>query len=107
MTVAPEFPVDLPDVPEERHHALGWTASIFAIASLSLALTNAVSIDSWGAELPPSPGVARVVAEADQWKAMTDRAGFGTARSSLHRLWKHMEAARWPGQQNAPDSAVA
>jgi hypothetical protein len=102
--VPQQFPVDLPEASAEPDHAFGWTAIIFCIATLSLGLTNAASIDSWGAELPPSPLVARFVDGADRWRVTTDRAGLGAARATMHRIWKQLERARWPGQQSAdPD----
>lgn len=99
MPAAQQFPVDLPGRLIGQEHALGWTGTILAIATLSLAVTNAVSIDSWSADLPPSAGVARIVDNADRWRAAMDRAGLGTPRATLHRAWKHLEEARWPGQQ--------
>jgi hypothetical protein len=104
VSVPEQFPVDLPDAPAEPDHAFGWTAIILCIATLSLGLTNAASIDSWGADLPPSPLVARFVDSADRWRETTDRAGLGAARAAMHLVWKKMEKARWPGQRSAgPD----
>ena len=99
MPVAPEFPVDLPDDPIDRAPALGWTAITLGIATLSLALTNAFSIESWGADLPPSAAVARVVDEAGRWRAATDRLGLGTPRASMRRIWTQTEEARWPDRR--------
>jgi len=100
-----EFPVDLPDAATEQRPALGWTAAILAAATLLLAVANAASIDSWGADLPPGPGVARIVDAAGRWRATTDRAGLGAPRARMHRLWKQMEAARWPGRASAGAAA--
>lgn len=91
-----EFPVDLPG-PSGQEHALRWTAITIAVATLSLALTNANSITSWGAEQTPGPRVAQLLDRADRWRETTDRAGLGTARAAMHRLWKKMEEAEWPG----------
>ena len=99
MPVAPEFPVDLPEDPIDRAPALGWTAITLGIATLSLGLTNAFSIESWSADLPPSAGVARVVDEAGRWRAATDRLGLGTPRASMRRIWTQTEAARWRHQR--------
>jgi hypothetical protein len=96
MTVMSEFPVDLPG-PSGHEHALRWTAITIAVATLSLALTNANSITSWGAEQTPGPRVAELLDRADRWRETTDRAGLGTARATMHRLWKRMEGAHWPG----------
>jgi hypothetical protein len=104
VSVSQQFPVDLPEAPAEPAHAFGWTAIILCIATLSLGLTNAASIDSWGADLPPSPLVAQFVDGADRWRETTDRAGLGAARATMHRLWKRLERARWPGRPSAdPD----
>jgi len=94
----PEFPVDLPG-PVGREHALRWTATIVAVATLLLALTNASAIASWGAEQTPGPRVAQLLDHADRWREATDQAGLGSARATLHRLWKKMEEARWPGDR--------
>ena len=99
MSAAQEFPVDLPDDPTDRAPALGWTAITLGVATLSLALTNAFSIESWGADLPPSPTVARVMDEAGRWRAATDRLGLGTPRATMRRIWTQTEAARWSGQR--------
>ncbi|MEO6216797.1 MAG: hypothetical protein ABIO86_12255 [Sphingomonas sp.] len=99
MSAAPEFPVDLPDDPIDREPALGWTALTLGIATLSLALTNAFSIESWGADLPPSATVARVVDEAGRWRSATDRLRLGTPRASMRRIWTQTEAARWPDRR--------
>ena len=96
MTATPEFPVDLPG-PAGQEHALRWTAVTIGVATLSLALTNATSITSWGAEQTPGPRVAQLLDRADHWREITDRAGLGTARTTMHRLWKKMEEAHWPG----------
>ena len=98
MSAAQQFPVDLPGRLIGQENALGWTGIVLGIATLSLALTNAVSIESWGADLPPSPGVARIVDDAGRWRAVTENAGLSAPRATLHRGWKHLEEARWPGQ---------
>ncbi|GAA0310601.1 hypothetical protein GCM10009087_20800 [Sphingomonas oligophenolica] len=98
MSAAQEFPVDLPGGPVGQDHGLRWTLMVLGVATASLALTNAVSIESWGADLPPSPGVARVVDDAGRWRATTDSAGLSAPRETLHRAWKRLEEARWPGQ---------
>ena len=103
MSRPPEFPVDLPG-PLGEAHALRWTAIAIGVATLSLALTNANSITSWGAEQAPGPRVAQLLDRADRWRETTDRAGLGSARATMHRLWKKMEEARWPGQ-HARDQA--
>lgn len=99
MSAAQEFPVDLPGASGDREPALGWTAITLGIATLSLALTNAFSIESWGADLPPSAAIARVVDEAGRWRAATDRLGLGTPRATMRRIWTQTEEARWPDQR--------
>jgi hypothetical protein len=99
MSAVQEFPVDLPGDPIDRAPALMWTAITLGIATLSLALTNAFSIESWGADLPPSAAVARVVDEAGYWRATTDRLGFGAPRATMRRIWTQTEQARWPGRR--------
>ena len=99
MSAAPSFPVDLPDGPLGQDSALRWTSVVIGVAALSLALTNATSIYSWGADLTPGPRVAHLVDRFDRWRLTTDRAGLGSPRATLHRLWKRLEGARWPGDQ--------
>ncbi|MEO7691340.1 MAG: hypothetical protein ABIS51_18795 [Sphingomonas sp.] len=105
MAVAPEFPVDLPDDPIDREPALGWTAIALGIATLSLGLTNAFSIESWGADLPPSATVARLMDETGHWRARMDRIGLGAPRETMHHGWKRLEEARWPDRQGAASAA--
>jgi hypothetical protein len=104
MSVLSSFPVDLPGGPGEHEHALRWAAIAIGVASVSLALTNAVSIYSWGTDLAPDPRVAQLVDRADRWRAATDGAGLGSPRATMHRMWRKIEAARWPEQR--PDRAV-
>jgi len=103
MTAVPEFPVDLPG-PAGQEHALRWTIITIAVATLTLAMTNANAITSWGAEQTPGPRVAQLLDQADRWRETTDRAGLGSARATMHRLWKKMEDAHGPGG-NANDRA--
>ena len=105
MTVVQEFPVDLPGDPIDHVPALGWTAITLGVAALSLALTNAFSIESWGAELPPSATVARIMDDAGHWRATMDRIGLGAPRAVLHHSWKSLEEARWPDQQGTARAA--
>jgi hypothetical protein len=105
MSAAQEFPVDLPGDAIDRAPALGWTAITLSVATLSLALTNAFSIESWGADLPPSATVAQVMEEAGRWRATMDGIGLGAPRATLHHGWKSLEEARWPGQQDSASAA--
>jgi len=102
-----DFPVDLPDAPPPDARALGWTTSIIAIAALGLLLTNAISIAEWGAEMTPSAAVVRFVNIADRWHAFTERTGLGAPRKGVHAVWKKLEAARFPGQEPAPEAKPA
>ena len=99
MSAAQEFPVDLPGDPIDRESALGWTAITLGVATLSLALTNAFSLESWGADLPPSPTVARIMDEAGRWRAVTDRVGLSAPRAAMRRIWTQTEEACWPGRR--------
>lgn len=96
MPAAQEFPVDLPG-PVSQEHGLRWATIVIAVATASLALTNAASIESWGAELTPGPRVAQLLDHADNWRATTDRAGLGSPRATMYRIWKRLEQASWPG----------
>ena len=94
MSRPQEFPVDLPG-PAGEAHALRWTAIAIGMATLSLALTNANAITSWGAEQTPGPRVAQLLDGADRWREITDRASLGAPRATMHRIWKKIEEARW------------
>ncbi|WEK00383.1 MAG: hypothetical protein P0Y59_01410 [Candidatus Sphingomonas phytovorans] len=96
MPAAQEFPVDLPG-PVSQEHELRWTTIVIAVATVSLTLTNAASIESWSAELTPGPRVAQLLDRAGNWRATTDRAGLGSPRATMHRIWKRLEQASWPG----------
>jgi len=102
-----DFPVDLPGAPPPDAHSFGWTASIITITALGLLLTNAISLSDWGAELTPSPAVVRFVNIADRWHAITERTGLGAPRKGVHAVWKKLEAARFPGQEAAPEAKPA
>jgi hypothetical protein len=105
MPVAQEFPVDLPDDPIGRRPALGWTAIALSIATVSLALTNAVSIDHWSAALTPSQTTAYILGDAGRWHAATVRIGLDTPRATMHRMWRKMEEARWAARDEV-DTAM-
>jgi hypothetical protein len=94
MSRAQEFPVDLPG-PGGQENALCWTMIAIGVATLSLALTNANAITSWGAQQTPGPRVAQLLDRADRWRDTTDRAGLGAPRATMHRIWKKIEEARW------------
>ncbi|MFA6114405.1 MAG: hypothetical protein WC729_10440 [Sphingomonas sp.] len=94
MSRPQEFPVDLPG-PAGQERALRWTAIVIGVATLSLALTNANAITSWGAEQTPGPRVAQLLERADRWRETTDSVGLGAPRATMHRIWKKIEEARW------------
>lgn len=96
-------PVDLPGSQLIGGSPLGWTTLTIAVAALFLALTNAVSINSWAAELEPSPTSARIVAASEWWLATSDALGLGGTRAAMHRVWKGWQAARFEGQAVAAD----
>lgn len=98
-----EFPTDLPADANGGAGALRWTATVIALATLLLALTNAQSIRSWTEELPPGPRVLQLVAAANDWEAAT--ADLGAGRARLHRVWRGMEEARWTGPPERVEAA--
>ena len=89
-----ESPVDLPAEPLARNGLL-WTSLAMAIAALLLLATNAIAIQGWIDEMPPSPAQQQASELAGQWRALTDRAWLGAPRAWLHDLWKRAEAARF------------
>jgi hypothetical protein len=98
MPIASEFPVDLPG-PAGEMHALRWTSIVVGMATVSLALTNAASIYGWGTDLTPGSRVAQLVERADRWRVVTDNVGLGSPRATMHRMWRKIEEAQWPGQR--------
>ena len=89
-----DSPVDLPAEPIVRH-GLIWTTIVIATAALLLLATNAVSIEDWIDDMPPTPTQARAADVAAQWRAMTNQIGLGAPRALLHDQWKRAEAARF------------
>ena len=98
-------PVDLPADPAEDGHALRWASITIAVAALFLLLTNAVSIDDWANELPPSPAAARLTGVTAAWASATEAVGLAAPRAAVHRLWKQGEAVSFAGGQGAASPA--
>jgi len=92
-----ESPVELPTDEQSRTRPLAWTTTVIAVATLFLFLTNAVSLNGWAAELPPSALSARLIAATQAWEDVTGRIGLGAPRAAVHGAWKKAEAARFGG----------
>lgn len=91
-------PVDLDGQVLIGGRPLLWATLAILTAALFLALTNAIAIDGWAAELPPSEMVARLNDLTARWRAMTDGIGLGAPRAGVHGAWQRGQAARFPGQ---------
>ena len=89
-----DSPVDLPVEPIARV-ALGWASVVIAIAALLLLAANAVSLQDWIDDMPPTPIQQQAAEMAAQWRDTTDRIGLGAPRAWLHERWKRAEAARF------------
>jgi hypothetical protein len=98
-------PVDLPGDPAEDGHALRWASIAIAVAAAFLLLTNAVTIDEWANDLPPSAAAARLTEATAPWASVTERAGLATPRAAVHRLWKRGEALSFAGGEGAASPA--
>jgi hypothetical protein len=98
-------PVDLPADPAEDRHALRWTSIAIAIAAAFLLPFNAVTLDEWANELPPSAGAARLTAVTGAWFALTERIELAAPRATLHAAWKRGEALTFASGQGAADPA--
>jgi hypothetical protein len=98
-------PVDLPGDPAEDGHALRWTTIAIAVAAAFLLPFNAVTIDEWANELPPSPAAARLTAVTGAWFGFTERVGLAAPRATLHAAWKRGEALTFAGGEGAEDPA--
>ena len=96
-----ESPVEIDGQALIGGRPLLWTATAIACATLFLLLTNAVSLDGWAAELPPSEQVARLNDVTGRWRETTDATKIGAPRAAMHAAWKHFEAARFAGQAPA------
>jgi hypothetical protein len=91
-------PVDLPGSQFIGGHPLRWTSGVIATATLFLALTNAISLHGWAAELPPTAFNQRLVDITARWQAITDAVGLGAPRAAVHGVWKQGQAARFGSQ---------
>ena len=89
-----DSPVDLPVEPLAREGLPSTTITI-ATAALLLLATNAVSLQDWIDDMPPSPAQQQAADLAAQWRAVTDQVGLGLPRAWLHDLWKRAEQARF------------
>jgi hypothetical protein len=93
-----EFPTDLPDDPDQGAGALRWTASVIALTTALLALLNAQALTGWTQELPPGPGVVKLVDAATAWEDATAQLGLGAGHARMHKTWKAMQRAQWSAQ---------
>lgn len=89
-----QSPVDLLAEPL-AHDGLGWTTITIMVAALLLLATNAVSLQAWIDDMPPSPAQQQAADLAAEWRAITDQAGLGPPRAWLHDRWKQAEEARF------------
>lgn len=99
-------PVDLPEPAAPLPHPLRWTSTTIAVATLFLALFNAHALRSWSYQLTPNEYSARVVAVAESWYAITDRAGLNRPVEAMHGWWQSARQARFGGAAAATDAAV-
>ena len=88
-------PVDLPGSTFIGGRPLGWATAVIATAAAFLLLTNALTIDGWAKELPPSAVTERLTTLTGRWLALTDAVGLGATRALVHGQWKRAEAARF------------
>ena len=88
-------PVDLPGVPIERGHPLGWASVTIVVAALLLLLANAGTLSGWIDEQPVSETQQKLSDAANGWTAAMDSIGITAPRNGLHQLWKKLQAARF------------
>ena len=100
-------PVDLPEPAAQLPHPLRWTSTTIAVATLFLALFNAHALRSWSYQLTPNEYSARVVAVAESWYAITDRAGLNRPVEAMHGWWQGAKEARFGAPVAPPDMAAA
>lgn len=94
-------PVDLPGVPIERDHPLGWASVTIAVAALVLLLANAGTLAAWVDEKPVSETQQKLSDAANGWTAAMDTIGVTAPRKGLHQLWKKAQAARFGSEAPA------
>ena len=97
-------PVDLPEPDEPLANPLRWTFTVIAVAGLFLAIFNAGSIRSWSYELKAGETNQRVVGATEGWFGLTSGAGFEIPVEAMRGWWKHVQNARFPGQEPAPET---
>ena len=90
-------PVDLPEPPAPLPHPLRWTSMTIAVATLFLFLFNAHALRSWSYQLTPNATSAQVVAMAEAWNGMADRAGLNQLVEAMHAKWQSAREARFAG----------
>ena len=98
-------PVDLPEPAVPLPEPLKWTSTAIGVATLFLALFNAHALRSWSYELPPNDRTARVVALAESWYDLTDKAGFNKPVETMHAWWQSARDARFKAR-SAPAEKV-
>ena len=92
-------PVDLPGSTTIGGRPLLWTSVAVYLAAAFLLLTNAVALNGWAVELPPTATSARIVAVTEGWQAATERLGLGAARATVHRWWTQAQDARFGNER--------
>ena len=100
-------PVDLKEPAEPLPRPLAWTFTVIATAGLFLALFNAEAIRGWAYELKPSPTTERVVDASEAWFAVPATVGLDKPVAIMRGWWKDLQAARFPGQNEAGPDAQA
>lgn len=97
-----ESPVDLPDPLRPLSAPLRWTTEAIAAATLVLALFNATAIRGWAYQLDSNDFSARVVAAAEGWYDIVDRAGLNRPVAATHARWQKVKELRFDQQTEQP-----
>ena len=89
-----------PGAEDEAHDELAagrtirWAGRTILVATLVLAVLNAVSIRSWASTLTPSWGAETIQMLADVWAERTAQAGLDAPRRAIHDRYEALKAKR-------------
>lgn len=96
MTARETMASDRGRAPAAVAPALGWTATVLAVAALFLLVFNAHALSSWLGDKEPTPVVLETRAAADHWTAATAALRLDRPHALIHELWGRRKSVRWP-----------
>ena len=91
-----QSPVDLPEPLDAPPNPLNWTARVFAVAAVTLALLNAHAVRGWAYQLPANAYSAAVIAAAESWYESVDRLRLNAPVESMRERWQALKSPEAP-----------